>query len=114
MLSSCLACTWLKEENLDNYPNPGCPPYEVSYSLDVAPIMEQYCNDPVCHGNVFSQGRIWLNSHAGLTKSIREGRLLGAIRHEPGFNPMPLYEAKLEECLLLTIEWWIDQGMPDN
>ncbi|MEZ5072149.1 MAG: cytochrome c [Bacteroidales bacterium] len=44
--------------------------------------------------------------------SARADRILGAVRHEEGFTPMPQGGGTLTECDILTIEAWINQGKP--
>jgi hypothetical protein len=59
-------------------------------------------------------GNITLEGHAQLLQHINSGRLLGAIRHESGFLPMPQNASKLPSCDISKIEQWILDGAPNN
>jgi hypothetical protein len=89
-----------------------CDTTNVTYSLIVAPIMAGSCN--VCHSGNFPNAGIRTDNYADLKSIADNGRLWGAINHEPGFSPMPQNQPKMNECNLARIRKWIDSGAPDN
>lgn len=91
-----------------------CQTEQVSFLMDVLPILQTNCNDLVCHGGVFPQGSINLETHATVRTVGLNGRLVGSIKHQAGFSPMPLNAEKLGDCDIEKIVAWIDQGALDN
>jgi hypothetical protein len=59
-------------------------------------------------------GNVNLEDYGKLIVHIENGKFLGAIRHAPGFSPMPQGESKLADCDIEKIENWIDQAYPEN
>ena len=101
----------------DLYPQPPCDTTNVTYSNTIAPIISSNCY--ACHSNSTSatsgSGISW-EGYANLDGylDLFSGTLLGAIRHENGFLPMPKDQPKLSDCDIRKIEIWISQGHPDN
>lgn len=105
------SCYYDNEEEL--YPgSTGCDTSNVSYSADVAGIMEINCNG--CHGSGFHQGGVITDNYNDLKTIAENGRLWGAINHEDGYKPMPENSPKLPDCELSKIRSWIDAGYPQN
>lgn len=84
----------------------------VSYSGFVKPLLEKRC--VTCHSSMLASGNVNIESHARLKVYIENGKFLGAIRHLPGFSPMPQGDSKLSDCDLEKIENWINSGYPEN
>jgi cytochrome c553 len=105
-------CTNNSEEELYKDVDPSCDTTNVSFSNDVFPIIENNCIS--CHGTDNPPLGIVLNNYSAIRDVAESGRLLGAIRHESGYTPMPQNAPKLEECKIAAIEAWINRGMPDN
>ena len=84
----------------------------VSYSGDLAPILDLNCNTPACHGGGIPPE---LNTHSGVAQSSTEGSLLERIRKSPG-DPMlmPKNGDPLPECDLRLFERWVADGAPNN
>ena len=57
---------------------------------------------------------ILLDNYEGLSEYASNGKLLGAIKHEEGFLPMPADGGQLGECSIEKIEAWINQGGKNN
>jgi len=91
-----------------------CETEDMSFERDILSIFETHCNNSLCHGGTFPQGRIPLWNFEGVREVVIDGRLIGALRHESGFNPMPEGGDMLSDCLIRKIEAWILQGFPDN
>lgn len=105
------ACTYHSEEDL--FPNDGiCDTSDVSYNQDVLPILINNCY--VCHDNINRQGGIILEGYDQLKVQVNNGRLIGAIRREAGFSPMPQGAPALPDCQIETIAQWIANGALEN
>ncbi|MBX2872366.1 MAG: hypothetical protein KTR30_09710 [Saprospiraceae bacterium] len=105
------ACTYNSEEDL--YPGGDvCDTSDVSYNQDVLPILVNNCY--VCHDNTNRQGGIILEGYDQLKTHVNSGRLIGAIRRESGFSPMPQGSPALPDCQIETIAQWITDGAPEN
>ena len=90
-----------------------CDTSDISFSVDVMPVLETKCNENTCHGGDFPQGGIGLSSYESVS-AVDEDRLTGAIRHDEDYQNMPDNAEKLSECDIQKIEAWINQGKPDN
>lgn len=105
------------DNNEDLYPQQPCDTTNVTYSATIAPIISNHCY--ACHSNstaaTSGSGISW-EGYANLDGylDLFSGTLLGAIRHENGFLPMPKDAPKLSDCDIRKIEIWISQGHPDN
>ncbi len=85
---------------------------EITYSSFVRPIIENRCVS--CHNADIPSGSVNLESYSGLTVQVENGRFVGAIKHRPGFAPMPQGETQLSDCNIEMIEIWISNGFPEN
>lgn len=110
-LWSITSCYYDNEEYL--YPNPtACDTTNITYSVTVAPILEVNCN--TCHNSVNQQGGIITDNYDDLLGAISNGNFRGAINHLDGYSPMPQGGEKLNECDLTLINFWLDNGAPNN
>lgn len=87
-----------------------CDTTAVTYTNAIKPIMDSYsCSG--CHSDPNGKN---LATYDGVKAVVNSGRLLGSIRHEGGFRPMPESpRPKLPACAIRKIESWINQGMPN-
>ena len=104
------SCYYDVEEEL--YPTLECSTVGVTYSLVVEPIIKSKCYK--CHDAANNFGNITLEGYSSLKKYVESGQLLGAIKHSPGFSPMPKNEAKLVDCDIEKIEVWVADGALQN
>lgn len=105
-------CTYHNEEDYFSNPVNLCDTTDMSYSMDIVPIFVNNCY--ACHSGNNPNGDISVDSYDGLKSAIETGKLLGAIKHERGYTPMPRFAPQLDNCTINQIEAWINQGMPDN
>lgn len=84
----------------------------MTYSAKVKPILTAKCTG--CHGGGAPQAGIDLSTYTGLKAKVNDGRLWGAINHQPGFSAMPKNGNKLSDCELTTIRKWIAEGALNN
>lgn len=95
----------------DYYAGQVCDTLDISYSLDIQPILSNRCL--FCHTGSGAQGGVRLDSYTELKKHVESGRFLGAVKHVPGYTPMPP-SGKLDECSINKIEAWINLGAENN
>lgn len=114
---SCLgliasSCYYDNEETL--YPgSTNCTPVTTpSFTTDILPILNTRCNS--CHAGVSPSAGIKLNTHAEVIKYVNDGSLIGSIKHNSGFSPMPKNGSKMSACQIGLIETWITQGALNN
>jgi len=65
-----------------------------------------------CHRETNPQGDVRLDTYENIVRATANNKLLGSIKHETGFSPMPKYAGKLSTCDISTIEHWIKAGVP--
>ena len=105
-------CYWSSSEVI--YPPVAlCDTLDVSYTMDVLPILSSNCFE--CHSSQnaseFGNG-ILLEGHEN-TSSLAP-YIVGAIQHSEGFVPMPLDKPMLDSCDIQKITAWVNQGSKDN
>lgn len=105
MVSSCY---YDVEEEL--YPGGGCETANMSYTNDIIPILTNNgCLG--CHGDLAT---LDLTGYQDLKIYADNGALLGSIRHENGYRPMPDNMPKIDQCDIDKIAAWIEQGTLEN
>lgn len=105
------ACYYDVEEEL--YPNDLCELENLSFAADIQPILQAQCNG--CHftGSALGGG-IVLDNYDGVKFMVDNNRLLGSIRREAGFSPMPQGQPQLGQCNIDKIAAWVEAGAPNN
>lgn len=97
----------------DLYPQPpSCDTTNITYTDDVLPLINSQCT--ACHSGGAPSGNIVLETYDDIVASVNNGGLMGTIRHESNWSPMPKNGAKLDDCTILKLEIWIDEGMQNN
>ena len=110
-VASLQSCYYDNEEDL--YPQPApCDTSFITYSESVWPVINDNCTN--CHSGGAPAGNISLSNYDEIVVSVNNGSLLGTIRHEAGWSPMPKGGAKLPDCDIKRIEMWVADGSPDN
>ncbi|MBK8700793.1 MAG: hypothetical protein IPN29_15120 [Saprospiraceae bacterium] len=104
------SCYYDNEETL--YPSGQCVVENMSYTNDISSIIKNNCL--VCHNSVSLKGNIDLEGYDKLKKYVDNGGLLGSIKHQSGYSPMPQNTSKLTDCQISKIEQWITQGALNN
>lgn len=89
-----------------------CDTSMTTYSGVVLPIIQQNCYG--CHSQAANQGGINLEGYSNLKTLVDAELLLGVIKHQSGFSPMPKNAPKMLDCKILQIETWINQGAQNN
>ncbi len=86
--------------------NNGNDSITVSFSKDIKPIIDAKCI--YCHKSTSPQ----LSTYDQIAQNAE--RILGAIKHESGYKPMPQGGAKLADSLINKFEIWVSNGKPNN
>lgn len=90
----------------------GCDTTNVTYALTISPIIKSNCEG--CHSGGAPSGGILLTNYPEIKSAADNGRLMGTIRHEAGFSPMPKGGNSLSDCDIKKLEIWIKNGTLNN
>lgn len=104
------SCYYDKEEEL--YGTAECSTDNVTFNETILKIIEDNCYQ--CHDSANNFGGITIEGYDNLKPYVESGALLGVIKRESGFSPMPKNEPPLLECDIEKIEQWINDGAPNN
>lgn len=107
-----LVKTWILQGAKNNFCDSGCDTTNVTFSGNVFPIVETYCLN--CHNGTSPGGGIYLRNYNDLVVVANNGKLMGSIRHDQGYSPMPKNGNKLSDCQIATFNIWIKNGTPNN
>lgn len=94
------------------YPSGTCDTTNITFTADVLPVINANCTG--CHSGGNPAGNILLVNYKDVVASLKTGRLMGSIRHDPGYSAMPKGGSKISNCDIAKITNWINQGSPDN
>lgn len=95
------------------YPQkPNCDTTNVSFSGDIFPVIDNSCVS--CHNSSFASGGVNLDTYDNIVSAANSGKLMGAIKHEQGWSPMPKNGNKLDDCTISKLDIWISDGTPNN
>ena len=90
-----------------------CDTAAVTYSGTVATILNSNCNG--CHGGAAAAGAgIKLDTYAGVSTWVTNGRLLNSMLHNGQASPMPKGGSKLDACTINKVSSWITKGAANN
>ena len=103
---------WIQQGALDLTCQSMCDSTSFTYSTAIRNIISNKCQG--CHSGTAPQGGIDLSTYTGLKAKVNDGRLWGAINHQPGFSPMPKNGTKLSDCEIAQFRQWIAAGAPNN
>jgi len=90
-----------------------CDTSAVTYSSDVADILNASCAITGCH--VSGSQTPLMSDFASASAASTAPNFLGAIKHEAGFTPMPFPpgSSQLEPCKIEMLEAWVEAGSPE-
>lgn len=94
------------------YPSGPCNTSQVTYSKDVWPVINARCTS--CHSGATPYGGIALENYNDVVVMANNGKLMGSIRYDAGYSPMPKDGAKLSNCDIAKIGKWVKDGTPNN
>lgn len=105
--------TWIMQDALNTSCEPSsCDTLNITYSGTIRPLIENRCEG--CHSGDSPSGGISYENYSGVAEVAADGRLLGAISWEPGFENMPQNGDQLSECYIDQIRIWIENGYPND
>lgn len=108
-------CYYESEEKLYPVKPDACELTNVTFSKTIKPILQENCFR--CHSNLNylnKGGGIKLENHADIKAMVESGKLMGAVKHESDFIPMPEDGGKLTECEINKLQKWVDNGILNN
>ena len=88
----------------------GCDSTDVTYTTSIYPITNAWCTG--CHGGSKPANGLSLETYDEVVACANSGRLMGAIRHEPGYSAMPKGGEMLSTCDINLFQKWINIGTP--
>lgn len=89
-----------------------CDSINVSFASHVFPIIQTQCMG--CHSGASPSGGIALTNYQQIAAvATNNNKLLGTIKHLPGYSAMPP-GGKLDVCSIAKISKWISDGTPNN
>ncbi len=103
---------WILQGAKNNYCDGNCDTTNVTFSETIWPVIQTYCL--ACHSGSGAGGGVVLSNYAEVTASANSGKLIGSIRHDQGYSPMPKGGQKLSDCIIREFEIWIENGTPEN
>ena len=103
---------WINKGALNTSNCKSCDTTNFTYSGRVRNTMLVWCVG--CHNGSNSGGGIDLSNYNGVTVSLTNNKLLGSLKHLPGFSAMPKNTGQLSKCEIDAIEKWINNGHPNN
>tara|TARA_Y100000589_G_scaffold325106_1_gene362401 strand:+ start:24263 stop:24925 length:663 start_codon:yes stop_codon:yes gene_type:complete len=105
---------WIQSgaKNTTNCTENTCDTTNVTYSNQIATILNNYCTG--CHNTNNASGGWDLSNYNGVKASVDAGRFWGAVNWEPGFSAMPKNGNQLSVCDLRAIKLWLDAGAQNN
>jgi hypothetical protein len=108
------SCYYDKYQDLYGPAIKGLPSADTAgvYSTNVQKIFAENCIS--CHNDQLSSGGHSFSTWQKANETARSGRLLGAIKWQPGYIAMPQGGNKLDSMKIIAIENWMSQGAPDN
>lgn len=102
---------WI-EQGAKNNSCDNCDTTNVTFSKNVQPIIQKNCQG--CHSGGNPSGGILLTNYSEIYTRVQSGELLGAIKHQIPYTPMPYQLPQLDQCLIDQIEIWINNGANDD
>ncbi len=102
---------WIKQGGYNNRcDSTGCDSTTVTYTASINPIVQNWCVG--CHGGSNPSNGLSLETYDQVVACARGGRLMGSLRHETGYSPMPKNLGMLSPCQIDLFQKWINLGEP--
>lgn len=91
-----------------------CDTTLLKYNDGIKALVATHCgtSDNACHKTGAQQ--VNLDIYDEINDAADNGDLMGSLRHEPGFEPMPSGGIILDECTLSKFQKWVDADEPEN
>ncbi len=107
------SCYYDSEEDL--YPDTDleCDTENVTFNDEIVSLLDNHCW--ACHSNNNAAAfgnNLRLEDYDDVNTSAEE--ILGSIKHDPSYSPMPKNGGKLRPCLINQFDAWMKKGTPEN
>ena len=89
-----------------------CDATATSFKQNIQPLFKTYCYG--CHQANDQQGDISMEDYEHILEYVRDGSLLGSMKHDRDYDAMPLYLDKMTDCQIALVENWINEGAQNN
>lgn len=114
-VATIAGCYYNNEEKLYPVITNECDLSSVTFSGTIKPILQASCYTCHSNSNYFnSGGGIKMENYTDVQIMAKNGKLMGAVRHDNGYIPMPQSGGKLTDCEINQIQKWIDKGTLNN
>lgn len=88
-----------------------CNLTNITYNATITPILQTHCIG--CHSGSSPSGSINLSVYSEIQTIAGNGRLMGAVKRQPLYSPMPP-AGTLPTCKINQLESWVTAGAPNN
>jgi hypothetical protein len=88
----------------------GCDSTNVTYTSSINPIIQSWCIG--CHSGSKPANGLSLETYDEVVACAKSNRLMGALRHDNGYYPMPKGGEMLSPCEINLFQKWITLGEP--
>jgi hypothetical protein len=116
VLSTLIFCLGLQSCEYNNedelFPPGPCATDTITYTGVIEPLMADKCYE--CHDDDNRLGNVDLEGYNNLVFYVEDGSLLGSVKHDAGFSPMPDGRDQLSDCEIEQLETWISEGAQNN
>lgn len=89
-----------------------CDSIAITYDGHLKAIVDLNCNTSSCHA--IGAGGFKLGTYAEVKAAAEKPSLLGAIKHEAGFDAMPSGSPKLSDEIIQMFECWEKTDFPEK
>ncbi|MBK9254887.1 MAG: hypothetical protein IPM42_05315 [Saprospiraceae bacterium] len=89
-----------------------CSTDNISFGGYIKPLLTNNCLG--CHNANSQGGGVRLDTYEGIRIASVSGRLYGSVARNAGFAAMPQGSPKLNNCHILKLKSWIDNGSLNN
>ena len=105
---------WIEQgalNNMCNENNDNCDSSNVTFNGSVKPVFEKHCTG--CHSQPDPAYNIDLNNWDDLTRIVNDGSLIGSVKHEAGYYPMPKGYDMSDREVAVIVKWANDTTLSD-
>lgn len=89
-----------------------CDTSNVTFSQTIKPILDSKCAISGCHDAATLAGGYNFTTYSGVNAA--KSRLVGAITWQSGYSQMPKGMNKLDDCSIVKVTKWVNDGAKDN
>ena len=103
---------WINQGAKNNACAGRCDTTQFTFSGAIKPLLDNRCVG--CHNSANLGGSIDLSTYANVKVVALNGKLLGSIKQQTGYSPMPKNGYKLSDCEITQVSKWIANGSLNN